>query len=560
VHLVNRDLWWFLLLLWVILTGLIIWSQSRKKRMVSEMLSPVQQHNLLSGFLPFRRTLRTVLFSAALFFIMIALMDPRWGTRSGEVPLEGIDVVIIMDISRSMLTPDVVPNRLTLAKKEATELAARLWGNRVGLVAFAGYGFKMIPLTSDINAVFSFIDQIDTDMIDIQGSNIEDALKQALGLFQEDTLSHKAIVLFTDGEDTEFDPIKQARKAKEQGVTLFCVGVGTPKGADIPLKDANGTVRDYLKDSHGNIVRSKLNEALLTRLAEITGGAYYHADSASMLNLSRRLDKIKKTRFGSHPYELMEPQYQYFLLIALLCLLLYLFMPEKKFDFKVLSVLLFAAFLFPSQLYSSGGSLGVREYHRGHYKAALSHFREAITQNPDNARLLYNEGVVYLRLTNFQRAAFSFTGLTNSKIKAVRQKAAYNLGISLMAQRKLEPALKIYADLLEKLNPKSLLFKKALNNFLFLKQMISKKNKQKKQQKNQKNGKGKNRKQDQQKQNGKKNKNDKQKQQSKNKYEPKIKSLSDAEKLLSLIEQEEKKHKIKMEHRKGILIAPRQKW
>ncbi len=558
MYLVNRDLWWFLLLIWLILTGVIIWNMMRKKRMLSNVLSPAQQHNLLSGFLPFRRTLRAVFFSAALFFIMIALMDPRWGTRSGEVPLSGIDVVIVMDISESMMTPDVVPDRLDLAKKEATELSARLWGNRVALVAFAGYGFKMIPLTSDINAVFSFIDQIDTSMIDVQGSNIEDALKQALELFQQDTLSHKAIVLFTDGEDTEFNPMNEARKAKEMGVSIFCVGVGTPNGANIPLKDSNGVVRGFLKDSHGNIVRSKLNETLLRNLAKTTGGAYYHADNESILRLSRRLDRIKKTRFGSHPYELMEPQYHYFLLIAFLLLLMFLFMPEKKLSFTLFGTVIVLAALFPSLLYPSEGSRGVFEYRRGHYKAALSHFREAITHNPDNERLLYDEGVTYLRLTNFQRAAFSFTSLTNSKNPVVSRKAVYNLGMSLMAQKEAESALKVYADLLENLSPKSLLFKKTLNNYLFLKQIIKQRKKQK-QQKNQKNGKGKNQKNNRQKQNAQKNKQNKQ-QQKKKRYEPKVKSLSDAEKLLNMIEQEEKKHREKKQRRRALTVVPGQKW
>ncbi len=302
MHLANGSIWSWILIFVSIITAIIIYSYFRKKNLINKLFSKSQQNLLLSNLSQPARAVKIISLILALFFICFAVLDPRWGTKSVQATIEGIDVVFVLDISKSMTTPDVVPNRLEVSKKLSSQLMSLLLGNRIGITAFAGYAFNIIPLTTDINASSVFLNELTTDMIDVQGTNLEDAIKKAMELFEKDTLTHKAIVIFTDGEDYEFSPLNQVQLAKEKGITIFTVGIGTPNGGQIPLYDDKGNIIDYLKKD-GKTVTSRLNEALLTKISEETKGFYISGNENSMISLAKRLDEIKKSRFGSNIYE-----------------------------------------------------------------------------------------------------------------------------------------------------------------------------------------------------------------------------------------------------------------
>ncbi len=475
MHLANGPFALPLLLICLALTALTALSVFRKRLIIRSLLSQGQMGRLLSGRDPVLSAARTAALAACLYLAAFSALDPRWGTKSSVNPVEGIDVVFVMDISRSMLASHPgpgSPDRLTAARKYASHLMGLLDGNRIGMTAFAGFAFNVIPLTTDTAAASLFLNELSTDMIDVQGSNLEDALRKALELFEKEALTHRAVVMFTDGEDTEFEPMSQARIARERGVPVFTVWLGGPDGGWIPLTGADGRTADYLK-KNGQIVTSRPNPELLRRISAETGGHSFRAEEASVLEIARRLDSIRKTRFGSNVYEYMEPQYQYFLLLAVICLVLSLFLPERGFRKKLLGSVLAAGALIgagiPGPLHASEASRGVGEYRRGKYENALESFRKAAVRDPKNEKLKFNEGASLFRLRRPEESAAAFSGLTNSRDRAVREKSLYNFGVASHETGRREDASDAYRRLLQSLSPESPLYEKTVRNLLYLK-------------------------------------------------------------------------------------------
>jgi Ca-activated chloride channel family protein len=457
--------------MFLLFTGLLITSYIRKKRIVSRAFSDSQKDFLLSNFSMRARIFRIIMLGLALFFISISLLDPRWGTVSSERKIEGIDIVIAFDVSQSMMADDIKPNRLEYAKRLTRQLFSLLIGNRVGVVGFAGYGFPVMPLTTDINAIMMFLDSLSVDMVDVQGTNIEDALREAMKLFEREALTHKAVILISDGEDTEFNPLSQAREAAERGISIFTLGIGSIEGGYIPLYDERGGVAGYL-EKEGQVVLSTLDDRQLREIAKITGAEYFYGSEASVISLARRIDEIKKSPFGTNIRDFMNPQYQLFLLTGILLLLIYVWFPERRINinlrwFAVLAVLFFVS----NPLYGKNPAEGVREYRAGNYTNALEIFRNGIISDPDNERLRFNEGNAYYQLEEFARAVNSYSRLTNSGNKDVRARSRYNMGNAYLEKGDIDGALSAYRDVFMSEVPNSEIVKKALNNFLYAKQM-----------------------------------------------------------------------------------------
>jgi Ca-activated chloride channel family protein len=222
-----------------------------------------------------RRTMRAVLILAAAAFMILALARPRWGTSLEPIETRGVDVLIAVDVSRSMLTEDVRPNRLALARAAAAELADQLGGDRVGLIAFAGSAQTICPLTLDRGALHLYLSLLSTDLISRQGTVITDAMTTAMELFRQKDRSRQILVLITDGESHEDDPVQLAREAAREGIIIYTVGVGTPAGQPIPLPGGS-----YKTDAQGNVVTSRLDVEALRQVAEATGGIYVPAAAA----------------------------------------------------------------------------------------------------------------------------------------------------------------------------------------------------------------------------------------------------------------------------------------
>jgi len=234
-----------------------------------------------------KRRWKAILMLLVITFVIIALARPQIGSHLELVEQQGVEVMVALDTSLSMMAQDVAPNRLERAKLAVVELMDRLPGARVGLVAFAGTSFVQFPLTTDFEAARLFLDAADVNTVSLPGTAIGDAIRTATRAFSEKELKYKVLILFTDGEDHNTDPIGAAREAAEQGVIIYAVGFGSPEGEPIPVRDETGAVTDFKKDRQGEVVLSKLDEAALQEIAKTTGGVYYQATASG-----KEIDRI----------------------------------------------------------------------------------------------------------------------------------------------------------------------------------------------------------------------------------------------------------------------------
>ena len=234
-----------------------------------------------------KRRWKAILMLLVITFVIIALARPQIGSHLELVEQQGVEVMVALDTSLSMMAQDVAPNRLERAKLAVVELMDRLPGARVGLVAFAGTSFVQFPLTTDFEAARLFLDAADVNTVSLPGTAIGDAIRTATRAFSEKELKYKVLILFTDGEDHNTDPVGAAREAAEQGVIIYAVGFGSPEGEPIPVRDETGAVTDFKKDRQGEVVLSKLDEAALQEIAKTTGGVYYQATASG-----KEIDRI----------------------------------------------------------------------------------------------------------------------------------------------------------------------------------------------------------------------------------------------------------------------------
>jgi Ca-activated chloride channel homolog len=269
-----------------------------------------------------QQVLKAVLVVAAAALAIVALGRPRWGFRWEEVKRKGVEIVVAMDVSQSMMARDVDPNRLERAKREVTDLVRMLRGDKVGLVTFAGSSFIECPLTLDYGAFSLFLDALSPDMMPVPGTALADALRTSLSAFDKGPNVSKAVILITDGEDHEGSVSEAAEQAKAQGVKIFTVGIGNAEGTPIPSGDATG---GFKKDSTGGVVLSKLDQKTLENIALTTGGAYVHSATGDMdlktIYLQGIRREMKDREFASTRTKKWKERFQWPLLAALLCLM-----------------------------------------------------------------------------------------------------------------------------------------------------------------------------------------------------------------------------------------------
>lgn len=257
---------------------------------------------------------------AALFFLIIALAQPQFGTKEQSVKRNGIEVMIAMDVSNSMLAQDVQPNRLERAKQLLSKMVDGMVDDKVGLVVFAGDAYTQIPITCDYVSAKMFLSNITPGLVPRQGTAIGTALDMAIKSFGAEDSSSRAIILITDGENHEDDAIGAAKLAKEKGITVHVVGMGKPEGSPIPIE---GTM-SFRKDKQGNVVVSKLNETMCRQIAQAGDGIYLRADNTNtaLRVLTKELDKLSKSEIETTVYADYNEQYQSFVVLALLLLLI----------------------------------------------------------------------------------------------------------------------------------------------------------------------------------------------------------------------------------------------
>ena len=313
----------WLILLFPLLIVFFRWTIKRKRRDEDLFADHPLWNRLRIGASESKMKLRTILLLAVAALLIFSLLQPRWGYHWEDVTRMGIDLIVAVDTSRSMLADDVKPNRLDRAKREMEDLVQLLKGDRVGLIAFAGSSFVVCPLTLDYGAFRMLVHDLSANTIPRGGTDISGAILKAVESFGTGEGKHKALLIISDGENLEGDYQAAAEEAKKQGIKIFTIGIGNPEGTPIKITSPGGT--SYLKDREGNIVVSKLDESVLQKIAVITGGAYHRA-TASGMELDRiytnRIAKMDKKELESTRKKVYEHRYQWPLALALILLVL----------------------------------------------------------------------------------------------------------------------------------------------------------------------------------------------------------------------------------------------
>jgi Ca-activated chloride channel family protein len=326
----NPKILFFLLAVPALAAILAFFFSSRKKA-----LSAFADNGLIERLSSANVTvkkLKALLLLLALTFIILAAARPQFGSKLVEIKQKASDVVIAVDVSKSMLAEDIKPNRLERAKTLLSMLANQLGGNRVGIVAFAGASFWQCPLTLDLASVNLFLDIMDTNLIPLPGTSIGGAIRLGLKGLANSAPGTKAIVLLTDGEDHDSDPMGAAELAASQGVKIFTIGFGSTGGEPIPFKDETGKFAGYKKNKKGEVVMSKMDEALLSKIASTTGGEYFKAEGGNVdvIRIVDGINGLDKRKASSRLNRQLEDRYQYFLFLGLLFLLAEYFIPGAK--------------------------------------------------------------------------------------------------------------------------------------------------------------------------------------------------------------------------------------
>ena len=321
-----------LLLLIPALILFVIWGIRRKKKLLSRFGDlPLIMKN--APYISFaRQGSKATLLILATLFLVLALARLQFGTHLELLKRKGIDIVIALDVSNSMLARDIRPNRLDKARQEIRGIIDRLKGDKIGLIAFAGEAFVQCPLTLDYSAASFLLTAMDQTSVSIQGTSLTAAIEMATRSFDPQQRKHKALLLLTDGEDHDKGAVQAAEEARKTGVKIYAVGIGNPLGEPIPILDRRGNQVGFKKDENGDVIVSKLNEEILQKIALASGGKYYRA-TAGELELDRifeEISHIEKKELEDTLVTRYDDRYQWPLLLALLLVVGEFFIPERK--------------------------------------------------------------------------------------------------------------------------------------------------------------------------------------------------------------------------------------
>ncbi|NOY06818.1 MAG: VWA domain-containing protein [Chlorobi bacterium] len=301
------------------------WSDMRRMGSVGTLL------RLVDGYSRLKPWYKAGLFLLALSFLVVAYADPQVGTKYEEVTRKGIDLIIALDVSNSMLARDVDPNRLESAKREVISLIRQLKGDRIGIVVFAGDAYTQLPLTTDYSAALMLTDIINVHLVPRQGTAIASAIRKAMDSFGTDEGHNKALIIITDGENHEEDPVPVAEEAAKKGIVIHAIGMGTEEGTPIPIM-RNGKVVGYRKNAQGETILTRLDEKTLRDIVAAAGGKYVRATNSrnELRIIFNEIEKMEKKEFGTKQFTDFENRFQYPLAFALLLLVGELLTSEKR--------------------------------------------------------------------------------------------------------------------------------------------------------------------------------------------------------------------------------------
>jgi len=413
---------------------------ARQRAALAEFASSHLLAKLTASFSPGRRRLKRALFVTAIALTFVALARPQWGYHWEEQKRRGIDILFAIDTSKSMLTQDVTPDRLTRAKLAIIDLVSKLDGDRVGLIAFAGDAFLEAPLTLDYDAFQESLNAIDIGTIPRGGTDIASAIQEAQVALNAETKNRKILVLVTDGEDLEARGIDAARTATNDGLTIYTVGVGTAAGGLIPVPGANGGT-DFLRDQSGQFVKSHLDEDTLKQIAQVTGGFYeplgQQGEGLQTL-YNQALASLPKQDLASRTQKVYDERFQWPLAMGLACLVASLLIgtrrresksplrPQKRLE--VASTVGLLALMAVSSSVQASTQTAEQAYKKGEFATAEKQYQQAVEKDPQTAQLQFNLGAAAYKSNDYDTALPSFQKALDTDEVGVQQQAYYDIG------------------------------------------------------------------------------------------------------------------------------------
>lgn len=490
----HPEYLWALLLIPAFGLGFFFLHRRRKQLLRAFIAEP-----LVSSLTPdasiAKRTVKQILVLFSLACFVLAAANPQVGTRLEEVKREGIDLFVALDVSLSMKSEDIRPNRLEKAKRDVSDLLHKLRGDRVGLVVFAGEAYVQFPLTADYSAADLFLNAVDVDAVPVPGTMIGNAIEVALKSFRQDLPTQKAIVVVSDGENTGGDVADAVEKARKGGVRVFTIGMGTADGSPIPIYGASAERADYKHDRAGNIVLSRLDETSLQQIALSTGGFYRRATNAGneIDDIFNELSSLQKTEMASLQVTGYEDQFFYPLALGLLLLLVDTFLSERRGRFLTRLTRLFpAASTLPlvialalstasAQTVRSHVGSGNDAYEKSRYPDAEAEYKKALQKDPVSREAQFNLGNAYYKQQRSDEAQRQYSNhIAAAKTSGDQEMAYYNLGNTFFKSNKLEESLEAYKRAL-RLDPSD---EDARYNYLLAKERLKQQDQKKQDQQN----------------------------------------------------------------------------
>ncbi len=405
----------------------------------------------------FRPLVKYSLLLTALALLIVMIARPQFGTKINREKRTGIETIIALDVSNSMLAEDVAPSRLDRSKMMVENLVDNFTNDKIGLIVFAGDAFIQLPITSDYVSAKMFLSSISPSMIATQGTDIAKAISMASHSFTQQEGVGKAIIVITDGEDHEGGALEAAKDAKDKGMRVYILGVGSAKGAPIPT--GNG---DYMKDNTGQTVMTGLNEQMCREIAQAGGGAYIHVENNSNAQdqLDHELNKLAKKEIESTVYSDYDEQFQAVGILVLLLLIIEICILDIKNPLlknislfkrnkKVVAVLL--VLLVSTTIQAQTDRMLVRhgnkQFRAGNYAEAEVSYRKAVEKNPRNAQAIYNLGNALLGQRKDSAAVSQFEQAAKLETNPIRKSQAYhNIGVICQGQKQFAQAIEAYKE------------------------------------------------------------------------------------------------------------------
>lgn len=445
------------------------WAQQRRQAALQRLGNPHLIAQLSATVNGRGRWWQSVLWLLAIVFLLLALARPQWGSQVQVVEQEGVQIMVALDISKSMLAADLKPDRLSRAKFEISDLMNRLRGDEIGLALFAGASFIQFPLTSDYDTARAFLESANPGMISRPGTAIGAAIRTATQGFDPHRSNQKVIVIMTDGEDHEADAEPAAKAAADQGIIIYTIGFGSPQGEPIPELDDQGKVTGYKKDANGVPILSKLDEVTLQRLALVTHGRYFRASASGeeLDALAAAIDQLQKAQLESRFTIQKIERYQLFLLVALVALVMAELIPERLRPASGSTRRWWQALPKPANLLllllgfgllgcqPTAGQLvaqGNTAFVQANYATAQTAYQAAQQAAPQSAAPVYNLANTYYRQGVYTTTQELLPQAVNLTDGTLAQAGYYNLGNSHYQAQQWAQAAEAYKEALRR-NP-----------------------------------------------------------------------------------------------------------